>query len=100
VKKAMLIQNYLAVKNTKLKKDDGTHKNQPLFQSLPRNKNEANYILIIATLEDHLPPNSILFIQNLPENTTEHIIIQMFQQFPGFKEVRLVPGKSDLGIFF
>jgi RNA recognition motif-containing protein len=50
-----------------------------------------------ATLEDHLPPNSILFVQSLPEDTTEASIIQMFQQFPGFKEVRLVPGKSDLG---
>lgn len=57
----------------------------------------------LATFEDHLPPNAILFVQNLPEDTTEQVIIAMFQQyllpkfrFPGFKEVRLVPGKSDM----
>ncbi|KAJ8299035.1 hypothetical protein KUTeg_023095 [Tegillarca granosa] len=35
------------------------------------------------------PPNQILFLTNLPEETNEMI-------FPGFKEVRLVPGRHDI----
>ncbi|KAJ3412393.1 hypothetical protein HDV05_000813 [Chytridiales sp. JEL 0842] len=43
-----------------------------------------------------LPPNHILFVENLPPETTSQILTELFQQFPGFKEVRLVPGKSDI----
>ncbi|KAJ3008303.1 hypothetical protein HKX48_008655 [Thoreauomyces humboldtii] len=49
-----------------------------------------------AMPEDLLPPNAILFIQNLPLETTEAILTALFKQFQGFKEVRLVPGKSDI----
>lgn len=41
------------------------------------------------------PPNNILFLTNLPE-TTEVQIQVLFAQFPGFKEVRLVPGRYDI----
>ncbi|KAJ3117705.1 SWI/SNF complex component snf12 [Phlyctochytrium bullatum] len=45
---------------------------------------------------EFLPPNNILFIENLPPETTQQILSDLFNQFPGFKEVRLVPGKSDI----
>ncbi|KAI8913295.1 hypothetical protein EDD86DRAFT_187715 [Gorgonomyces haynaldii] len=48
------------------------------------------------TPEDHLPPNSILFVQQLPVGTQEHQIVAMFRQFPGYKEVRLVPGNTEI----
>ncbi|CAG8639292.1 16026_t:CDS:2, partial [Racocetra fulgida] len=35
------------------------------------------------------PQNRILYIQNLPPDVTD-------EMYPGFKEVRLVPGKSDI----
>lgn len=41
-------------------------------------------------------PNSILFLTNLPMETTEIMLSMLFNQFPGFKEVRLVPGRSDI----
>jgi len=41
-------------------------------------------------------PNNILFIQNLPSDATKQSVSLLFQQYPGFKEVRLVPGKKDL----
>ncbi|XP_029187661.2 U1 small nuclear ribonucleoprotein A-like [Acropora millepora] len=41
-------------------------------------------------------PNSILFLTNLPNETTELMLSMLFNQFPGFKEVRLVPGRSDI----
>jgi len=68
------------------------------------------------------PPNQILFLTNLPEETNEIMLSMLFNQsvsflislilhkinllililmfnasrFPGFKEVRLVPGRHDI----
>ncbi|CAA9998019.1 unnamed protein product [Nesidiocoris tenuis] len=42
------------------------------------------------------PPNSILFLTNLPEETTDMMLSMLFNQFPGFKEVRLVPNRHDI----
>jgi len=42
------------------------------------------------------PPNQILFLTNLPEETTDVMLQMLFNQFPGFKEVRLVPGRHDI----
>jgi len=40
------------------------------------------------------PPNKILFVENLPENTNDVNLQMLFQAYPGFKEVRIVPGKG------
>merc|ERR1712173_332291 len=45
---------------------------------------------------DNAPPNQILFLTNLPEETNEMMLSMLFNQFPGFKEVRLVPGRPDI----
>ncbi|KAI9090837.1 u2 small nuclear ribonucleoprotein B''-like protein [Phlyctochytrium arcticum] len=42
------------------------------------------------------PPNSILFLTNLPPTTTEQMLTMLFQQHPGYKEIRLVPGKTGI----
>lgn len=42
------------------------------------------------------PPNQILFLTNLPDETSEMMLCMLFNQFPGFKEVRLVPGRHDI----
>ena len=36
------------------------------------------------------PPNNILFVQNLPEATSDQMLGMLFQQFPGYKEARLL----------
>ncbi|CAB4006175.1 U1 small nuclear ribonucleo A [Paramuricea clavata] len=41
-------------------------------------------------------PNKILFLTQLPPETTQMMLAMLFNQFPGFREVRLVPGKSDI----
>jgi RNA recognition motif-containing protein len=68
--------------------------------------------------EEAEPINRILYIQNLPPDVTDEMLSYLFQQYvhlksfilyfnwvdknfffsryPGFKEVRLVPGKSDI----
>ena len=47
--------------------------------------------------EDQLPPNQILFVQEIPEEIDEAKLKALFMQYPGFKEVRTVPGKKDIG---
>jgi RNA recognition motif-containing protein len=41
-------------------------------------------------------PNKILFLQSLPAEASESILTTLFRAYPGFKEVRMVPGKSDI----
>lgn len=42
-------------------------------------------------------PNQILFVQNLPAGTTQAALSTLFSKFSGFKEVRMVPGKAEIG---
>ncbi|CAN1266410.1 U2 small nuclear ribonucleoprotein B'' [Linum perenne] len=46
--------------------------------------------------EETMPPNNILFIQNLPHGTTSMMLHVLFQQYPGFKEVRMVEAKPGI----
>ena len=46
--------------------------------------------------EEYLPPNKILFIQNLPESYDKDSLTSIFGAFEGFKEVRLVPGRKGI----
>jgi len=41
-------------------------------------------------------PNKILFVENLPARCNEMMLSMLFQQYPGFKEVRMVPGKEGI----
>jgi RNA recognition motif-containing protein len=41
--------------------------------------------------DDYLPPNQILFVQNIPSDLADGYLVQIFKQYPGFLEVRLVP---------
>lgn len=41
-------------------------------------------------------PNKILFLENLPETSTQEMIAKLFEQYGGFKEVRLVPGRPGI----
>lgn len=42
------------------------------------------------------PPNNILFIQNLPHETTPMMLQMLFCQYPGFKEVRMIEAKPGI----
>ncbi|OUM69922.1 hypothetical protein PIROE2DRAFT_37868, partial [Piromyces sp. E2] len=46
--------------------------------------------------EENVIPNRILFLQNLPIDVTDKMLSYLFVQYPGFKEIRLVPGKPDI----
>ncbi|CAK9175340.1 unnamed protein product [Ilex paraguariensis] len=49
-----------------------------------------------ALPEAPAPPNSILFIQNLPHQTTPMMLQMLFCQYSGFKEVRMVEAKPGI----
>ncbi|TGZ75932.1 hypothetical protein CRM22_000108 [Opisthorchis felineus] len=42
------------------------------------------------------PPNKILFLTNLPEDSDEAMLSMLFNQFSGYREVRMVPGRHDI----
>ncbi len=46
--------------------------------------------------DDQQPPNKILFLQNLPEQTNEQMLEMLFNQYSGFKEVRMVTAKPGI----
>ena len=46
--------------------------------------------------EEYLPPNKILFVQNLPEDYGVDGLTAIFGRFEGFREVRLVPGRRGI----
>lgn len=49
-----------------------------------------------AVPEAPAPPNNILFVQNLPHQTTPMMLQMLFCQYPGFKEVRMVETKPGI----
>jgi len=44
----------------------------------------------------NVPPNKVLFVQNLPEDCSDKMLQPLFQAYAGFKEVRLVPGGKGM----
>jgi len=46
--------------------------------------------------DEYLPPNKILFLQNLPENVDKEQLTTLFTQYPNLHEVRLIPTKKDI----
>jgi len=39
-------------------------------------------------------PNKTLFVENLPVEATDTMLAMLFRQYPGFQEVRLIPGRN------
>lgn len=46
--------------------------------------------------DEYLPPNSVLFIQNLPEGTTSDDLREVFEAYAGLVEIRTIPAKKDI----
>ena len=47
--------------------------------------------------DEYLPPNKILFLQNIPDDYDEDSLSVIFGRFEGFKEVRIPPGGRGIG---
>lgn len=46
--------------------------------------------------DEYLPPNKILFLQNISEEYDVEALTSIFARFEGFREVRLVPGRRGI----
>jgi U2 small nuclear ribonucleoprotein B'' len=46
--------------------------------------------------DEYLPPNKILFLQNLPDDYDVESLTSIFGRFDGLRDVRLVPGRSGI----
>ncbi|KAI3636140.1 hypothetical protein MIR68_005492 [Amoeboaphelidium protococcarum] len=52
--------------------------------------------IVHSVPDELLPPNKILYLQNLPTGVTQNDIQSLFESISGFMEVRLVPGRHDI----
>ncbi|XP_006453829.1 hypothetical protein AGABI2DRAFT_189187 [Agaricus bisporus var. bisporus H97] len=59
--------------------------------ALPQSKRPA-----VQMPDEYLPPNKILFLQNLPESVTKDQLMSLFSQYPNLYEVRMIPTKKDI----
>lgn len=46
--------------------------------------------------DEYVPPNKILFVQQIPDSTTRDDLQQLFGGYPRLHEVRMVPGRDDI----
>lgn len=81
---------------SKKKKKKGVEGAIPAPSAAPRLPGSAPTQAAVGGPVIEAPPNQILFLTNLPEETNEMMLQMLFNQFPGFKEVRLVPGRHDI----
>uniref|UniRef100_U5EZF2 Putative sans fille n=1 Tax=Corethrella appendiculata TaxID=1370023 RepID=U5EZF2_9DIPT len=99
--------NYSKTDSDVIAKMKGTFKERPKKIKPPKpaqteekkSKKQKNNIDAINATNNSTaeqPPNQILFLTNLPEETNEMMLSMLFNQFPGFKEVRLVPNRHDI----
>lgn len=99
--------NYSKTDSDVIAKMKGTFKERPKKAKVPKpvqqeekkSKKQKNADAGVATGNSataEQPPNQILFLTNLPEETNEMMLSMLFNQFPGFKEVRLVPNRHDI----
>lgn len=51
---------------------------------------------VVQMPDEYLPPNKILFLQNLPTDVRQDQLIALFGQYPGLAEVRMIPTKKDI----
>ncbi|GMP48977.1 hypothetical protein CsSME_00016134 [Camellia sinensis var. sinensis] len=93
--------------NEKLKKEvDTIYKNCQIVwlkQMVPlllemgkRSKTKKASLGKPGTHESATIPKKILFIQNLPHETTSMMLPALFQQYPGFREVRMIEAKPGI----
>lgn len=51
---------------------------------------------IVQMPDEYLPPNKILFIQNLPETSTKDDLENIFKAYLNLHDIRLIPGRKGI----
>ena len=75
-----------------LRKKTQKEKDKKVQSGAPKvTKIESN---VASNVNQQLPPNNILFLENLPADISEPILRSVFGKYNGFKEIRLYSGKG------
>ncbi|XP_010475448.1 PREDICTED: U2 small nuclear ribonucleoprotein B'' 2-like [Camelina sativa] len=88
-------------KEKKIKQEEKVEMNQHAEEtqqpSMPTGPTAVNGTPVaVPSGQDTIPPNNILFIQNLPIETTGMMLQMLFEQYPGFKEIRTIEAKPGI----
>ncbi|KAF4452219.1 small nuclear ribonucleo snRNP U1A [Fusarium albosuccineum] len=70
--------------------------NRPAKAARPSGLKSTSAAASGSILDEFLPPNKILFVQNLPEDYDIEALTGVFGRFEGFREIRLVPGRRGI----
>ena len=49
-----------------------------------------------SIVDEEVPPNAVLFVQNLPAEATHPMLVALFSPYDGFKEARMIEGKPGI----
>ncbi|KAH8172640.1 RNA recognition motif domain-containing protein [Sarocladium implicatum] len=69
---------------------------RPAKASKPSGLKSTSTAAAAVIPDEYLPPNKILFLQNIPEEYGVDELTTVFGRFEGFREVRLVPGRRGI----
>eukprot|EP00825_Cyclidium_porcatum_P026550 TRINITY_DN28559_c0_g1_i3.p2 TRINITY_DN28559_c0_g1~~TRINITY_DN28559_c0_g1_i3.p2 ORF type:complete len:147 (-),score=37.98 TRINITY_DN28559_c0_g1_i3:156-596(-) len=67
---------------------------QQLLQQQTQSQQQALQQQQKYIVKQTIVPNNILIVENLSSDITQDKLIEMFQNFAGYKEVRMVPSKK------
>ncbi|KAG8524859.1 Olfactory receptor 6C2, partial [Galemys pyrenaicus] len=82
-------------KKAKTIEQTATTANKKLGQGILNSANPQGNVTPNPQVPDY-PPNYILFLNNLPEETNEMMLSMLFNQFPGFKEKPVMRNHSTI----
>merc|ERR1712190_103232 len=85
-------------KSDVIAKIDGSYQPKKDKKTLSKSTRVAteNKTFAYGTKVDQNPPNKMLFLENIPHNSTSQMLKMLFQQFTGFIDVRMVPSRSGI----
>jgi U2 small nuclear ribonucleoprotein B'' len=69
---------------------------RPNKNARPLGAKAANTNAAAVVPDEYLPPNKILFLQNVPDDYDVDALTAIFGRFDGFCEIRTVPGRRGI----
>ncbi|KAM4055650.1 RNA recognition motif domain-containing protein [Hirsutella rhossiliensis] len=74
----------------------GGSDNRPVKLTRPSGLKSTGVTTSAVIPDEYLPPNKILFLQNVPDDYDVEGLTAIFGRFDGFREIRLVPGRRGI----
>ncbi|KAM0306591.1 hypothetical protein ACHAPM_001162 [Fusarium culmorum] len=78
------------------KRASGATDNRPAKAAKSSGLKSTSAAAATSVLDEFLPPNKILFVQNFPEDYDIEALTSVFGRFEGLREVRLVPTRRGI----